>query len=218
LRAHETAAAYAIAPLGGGVGDRTTNVVQLKDPAAYRPQPARSGPDFWPTIDHGLILMAVHDVLPVVPAGLAIWEACAGRGHLVDPMRQAGREVIATDLYPDPDRPDVALRLPARAAAQRDRGLGHDDESAELEPDRVSSPWSHPDRCGLTRGDGAAHPARRRCNQGPRSRIQPRWLHLENLLAALLETAAEGRQAAALDSAMVTMVASPFRSPCYNLS
>lgn len=82
---------------------------EQKDPAAYTPQPARDGPDYWPTIDPHLILALVHRVLPALraraPAGL-IWECAAGAGHLVDPMRQAGREVIATDLYPQ--RPDIA--------------------------------------------------------------------------------------------------------------
>lgn len=79
-----------------------------KDPAAYRPQPGRDGPDFWPTIDRGLQLLLVHDVLSAVPAGLTIWECAAGSGHLVDPMRGIRRDVIATDLYPDRGRPDIA--------------------------------------------------------------------------------------------------------------
>jgi hypothetical protein len=80
----------------------------MKDPSAYRAQPGRDGPDFWPTIDRGLQLMLVHEVLPAVPARLTIWEMAAGAGHLVDPMRAAGREVIATDLFPDRDRPDIS--------------------------------------------------------------------------------------------------------------
>ena len=87
-----------------------TNVVPLyqrNDPSAYRPQPARDGPDFWPTIDRHLILALMHDVLPALPAAL-IWEAAAGAGHLVDPLRLSGREVIATDLYPNPSRSDIA--------------------------------------------------------------------------------------------------------------
>jgi hypothetical protein len=42
-----------------------SNVVQryrYKDPAAYRPQPARGEPDFWPTIDRGLILSLMYEV------------------------------------------------------------------------------------------------------------------------------------------------------------
>ena len=49
------------------------NVVRLhryKDPAAYRPQPARGGPDFWPTIDRGLISGLVYEVLPALPVGV----------------------------------------------------------------------------------------------------------------------------------------------------
>jgi hypothetical protein len=80
-----------------------------KDPAAYRPQPARSDRDYWPTIDIGLIALAVHEMLPLVPAGVTIWEIAAGGGRLVDPVREAGREVHATDLYPSPDRSDIAV-------------------------------------------------------------------------------------------------------------
>lgn len=78
---------------------------QRNDPSAYRPQPARDGPDFWPTIDRHLILALVHFVLPSVPPG-GVWEVAAGAGHLVDPLRQAGRQVIATDLFPN--RADIA--------------------------------------------------------------------------------------------------------------
>jgi hypothetical protein len=76
-----------------------------KDPSAYRPQPARDGPDFWPTIDSGLILALVHHVLPALSASV-IWEAAAGDGRLVDPLRKAGRTVVATDRYPN--RSDIA--------------------------------------------------------------------------------------------------------------
>jgi hypothetical protein len=87
------------------------NVVRLhryKDPAAYRPQPARGGPDFWPTIDRGLILALVYEVLPALPVRV-VWEAAAGAGHLSDPLRAAGCQVIATDLFPHPERPDIAV-------------------------------------------------------------------------------------------------------------
>jgi hypothetical protein len=39
-----------------------TNVISLwqrNDPSAYRPQPGRDGPDFWPTLDKPLILALV---------------------------------------------------------------------------------------------------------------------------------------------------------------
>jgi hypothetical protein len=79
-----------------------SNVVPLhvrKDPSAYRPQPARDDdPDFWPTTDADLIRLLVSRVLPKLPDGI-IWEAAAGGGHLVDPMRQGGRQVMATDLF-----------------------------------------------------------------------------------------------------------------------
>jgi hypothetical protein len=88
-----------------------SNVVQLhhcKDPAAYRPQPARGGADFWPTIDRALILSLVYEVLPALPIGV-VWEAAAGAGHLVDPLRAAGRQVIGTELFPGPERPNIAV-------------------------------------------------------------------------------------------------------------
>ena len=37
-----------------------------------------------------------------------VWEAAAGAGHLVDALRRAGREVVATDLYPDHSGPGIA--------------------------------------------------------------------------------------------------------------
>jgi hypothetical protein len=80
------------------------NVIPLhvrKDPSAYRPQPDRGDDrDFWPTTDTDLIRLLVYHVLPKLPAGI-IWEAAAGGGHLVDPTRQVGREVVATDLFPN---------------------------------------------------------------------------------------------------------------------
>jgi hypothetical protein len=89
-----------------------TNVVLLargnKDPRAYKPQPGRSGSDFWPTIDHGLHDMLVYCVLPKLPAGINIWEAATGAGHLVDALRRAGRTVIATDRFPNPDPLGIA--------------------------------------------------------------------------------------------------------------
>jgi hypothetical protein len=83
-----------------------TRVARSRDPAALRPQPARDGPDFWPTIDRHLIMALVQVVLPALPLG-PIWECAAGGGHLVDPMRQAGREVIASDLFPPRARLDI---------------------------------------------------------------------------------------------------------------
>jgi hypothetical protein len=80
---------------------------QRNDPSAYRPQPARDGPDFWPTIDQGLQDMMTHCVLPEIPPELPIWEAAAGSGHLFDPLRRRRQVVIATDLFPDPARPDI---------------------------------------------------------------------------------------------------------------
>ena len=70
-----------------------SKVVQLhryKDPAAYRPQPARGGSDFWPTIDRGLIQVLLYEVLPALPIDV-IWEAAAGAGHLARIMREGWR-------------------------------------------------------------------------------------------------------------------------------
>jgi hypothetical protein len=53
--------------------------------------------------------MMVYCVLPALPPDVAIWEAGAGGGNLVDPLRQAGRIVIATDLFPALGRPDIAV-------------------------------------------------------------------------------------------------------------
>jgi hypothetical protein len=47
----------------------------------------------------------VYVVLPALPVG-PIWECAAGGGNLVDPMRLAGREVVASDLFPQ--RPEIA--------------------------------------------------------------------------------------------------------------
>ena len=69
-----------------------------RDPASLRPQPKRDGPDFWPT-PACLITALLRHVLPTLPRG-RVWEFAAGDGRLVEPMRGAGREVIATDLHP----------------------------------------------------------------------------------------------------------------------
>ena len=61
---------------------------------------------------------------------------------------------------------------------------------------------SDADRYWISRRDGAADAARGRYNQRSRCRFQPSYLRVENLLAAVLETAAEGRSAAAVDGAM----------------
>jgi hypothetical protein len=69
----------------------------VRDPAARRPQPARNGDDWWAT-PRCLITALIRFVLPEIPG--AIWEPCAGDGRLVDAMRGAGRDVLATDLVP----------------------------------------------------------------------------------------------------------------------
>jgi hypothetical protein len=71
-----------------------------RDPAVYRPQPSRrADPDYWPTIDEDVIATLVHVVTPLLPR-VPIWECAGGQGHLVDPLRQAGHEVYASDLHP----------------------------------------------------------------------------------------------------------------------
>lgn len=67
------------------------------DRAAIRPQPARSGIDWWPT-PRCLTAALLQCVLPDLP-GL-LWEPAAGDGRLVDAMRLAGRSVLASDVAP----------------------------------------------------------------------------------------------------------------------
>jgi hypothetical protein len=73
------------------------DVKRIKDPAR-RPQPRRSGRDYWATIDAGLHAALEQHILPGLP-WRPIWEFAAGRGHLVRTIRSTGRSVIATDLY-----------------------------------------------------------------------------------------------------------------------
>jgi hypothetical protein len=69
----------------------------VRDKAALRPQPARAGDDWFPTPDC-LITALIRYVLPEIQG--AIWEPAAGDGRLADAMRDAGRDVLATDLFP----------------------------------------------------------------------------------------------------------------------
>lgn len=80
------------------------------DPAAQRGQPARIGPDFWPTPD-SLVRAFIRYVLPDLPPG-PIWECAAGDGRLAKAIAQAGRRVIATDLYPQDGRAPVDFIRP----------------------------------------------------------------------------------------------------------
>lgn len=64
--------------------------------AALRPQPARTGLDFWLTTSC-LIGVLTSDVLAHLPAG-CIWEPAAGAGGLANAIRSNGREVVATDI------------------------------------------------------------------------------------------------------------------------
>jgi len=73
-----------------------------RDRAAIRPQPARSGTDWWPT-PPCLTAALLRCVLPHLSG--PIWEPAAGDGCLADAMRQAGRTVLASDL--EPRAPDI---------------------------------------------------------------------------------------------------------------
>ena len=64
--------------------------------AALRPQPARTGPDLWPT-PWCLIRAMIDDVLSTLPPG-RVWEPAAGDNQLAEAMRSAGREVVASDI------------------------------------------------------------------------------------------------------------------------
>jgi hypothetical protein len=93
-------------------------IARRKDPSALRPQPVREGPDFWPT-PFDLISVLVRHVLPELPVVSPIWECAAGDGRLATAIRAAGRDVIATDLYPqDSSAPHDFLddEVPAEAA------------------------------------------------------------------------------------------------------
>jgi hypothetical protein len=60
--------------------------------------------DLWST-PPCLVAALIEFILPTLPPG-PIWEAAAGAGALVDPLRAAGRQVIATDI--EPQRRDIA--------------------------------------------------------------------------------------------------------------
>jgi hypothetical protein len=69
------------------------------DPAAQRGQPNRDDPDFWPT-PACLTTALLRHVIPHLPPG-PIWECAAGDGRLARAIAATtGRQVIATDLYP----------------------------------------------------------------------------------------------------------------------
>ena len=89
-----------------------------RDRAALRPPRGHDDhreQDLWST-PPDLIAALTEFVLPSLPAG-PVWEAAAGAGALVDALRAAGREVIASDI--ERQRRDIArldyLRDPAPA-------------------------------------------------------------------------------------------------------
>ncbi len=69
-----------------------------RDRATLRPPRADDDreQDLWST-PPCLTAALIESVLPSLPAGV-VWEAAAGAGGLVDALRAAGREVIATDI------------------------------------------------------------------------------------------------------------------------
>jgi len=68
-----------------------------QDRAARRPAPRRQDMDLWPT-PADLRAALIMKVLPVLPSDLTIWECAVGDGALVDALRAAGRDVIASDV------------------------------------------------------------------------------------------------------------------------
>ncbi|UZF94459.1 hypothetical protein [Bosea sp. NBC_00550] len=97
------------------IGDSSTppnGVALAKPPAPYR-DPAMVGSNYarlpnegYMTIDADWIIPAL---LKAVPIEGRILEPCAGRGHIVYTLRQAGLVVVARDLfaYPAPLVPDI---------------------------------------------------------------------------------------------------------------
>lgn len=77
-----------------------------RDKAALRAPRATSDveQDLWST-PPCLIAALIHVVLPTLPPG-PVWEPAAGAGALLDPLRAAGREVVASDI--EPQRRDIA--------------------------------------------------------------------------------------------------------------
>jgi hypothetical protein len=69
-----------------------------RDPASLRPQPKRSGADYWPT-PPCLTRALIEHVLPDLPLA-PLWECAAGDGRLASAMRAAGHSVVASDIEP----------------------------------------------------------------------------------------------------------------------
>jgi hypothetical protein len=75
-------------------------VVVSSDPTSQRPTPGREGEaDFWPT-PHSLIKPLIDIVLPILPPESAIWECATGDRRLALAMRDAGYDVLESDLHP----------------------------------------------------------------------------------------------------------------------
>src|SRR3954452_16664545 len=77
----------------GGMTRVAMGISVSRDKASLRPQPARSGADWWPT-PQCLTAALLRCVLPRL-AG-PIWEPAAGDGRLAAAMHQAGRIVLAS--------------------------------------------------------------------------------------------------------------------------
>jgi hypothetical protein len=71
----------------------------FRSDVALRPQPKRMGPDSWPT-PACLITALINDVLPALPVG-PVWDPACGTGGIVTALRNAGRQVLANDLWSD---------------------------------------------------------------------------------------------------------------------
>ena len=72
-----------------------------RDPASLRPQPRRTGHDFWPT-PACLTWALIHHVLRSLPSlqPMLVWECAAGDGRLAQDLRADGYTVLASDIAP----------------------------------------------------------------------------------------------------------------------
>lgn len=97
------------------IGDRSTppnGVARAKPAAPYR-DPAMVGSSYARLPNEGYMTIDADWIIPALLKAVQIegriLEPCAGRGHMVYALRQAGLVVVARDLfaYPDPLVPDI---------------------------------------------------------------------------------------------------------------
>ena len=69
-----------------------------RDPAALRPQPMRTDPQWWATPSCLIAAMIMH-IIPHLKTR-RVWEPAAGDDRLGTPLLRAGLTVISTDLFP----------------------------------------------------------------------------------------------------------------------